>query len=338
MKKLFCILLIISTLFVAACTSIDDIEKLSSADISIDESIITESSEENSVVSSSPASNDGVSEESALSSDDLSSEDESSIGQPVSSVDPSEDNSSTVDNGWIYDLKGQQDTDYHGYTAEQLDDYFDDALFVGDSVSHGFKYYTTMYEKGIFSGMTFHTAASYGFHNSLWSVSSKSVHPVYQGQQRTIWEMVSLTNAKKVFIGFGLNDFGYATPGSLKNCIDTITANIKAVNPDIEIIFLSSGYFTKAGEKYNPAKNDYRTCERQREYNQFVLEYCNSLGYDYIDVSSCFADDYGYLDTAISSDNYCHANITHYHLWRDIFYGYAADKINGNYKNPARMK
>lgn len=362
MKRFICILLVIFMLFIAACSSNED-QVTSSKEESDGNNIIfsypTESSaepssnesseasfqstttDENSSIDTSEDSTTDVTSEAPSSSTPESSTVSSQApvisAPPISSPDISIDPSSP-ENVWINSLKGQQDTDYHGYTAEELDDYFDDALFVGDSVSHGLKLYTSMYEKGIFSGMTFHTGACYGFNNCLSAVTNKSLHPVYQGQQRTIWEMISLTNPNKVFIGFGLNDFGCVTTKNVKNCLDKIIANIRAVKPDIQIILLSSGYFTKAGEKYNPSMNDFRVCSRQRDYNQFVLEYCNSLGLDYIDVSNCFADEYGYLDKDLAMDNYCHPHIKHYHMWRDILYGYAADKINGDYTNPERMR
>ncbi len=371
MKRFLCILLVLTTVLISACTAGDNNNTASSSADDSGNSIIFSyptdspahsSSSEDSVNSSENSYADSAesSEESAPSSEE-SSEDTSSkpdssvpdssvadssapgssapdssvpdISSPDISIEPSNPNS-----GWINDLKGQQDTDYHGYTAEQLDDYFDDALFVGDSVANGLKLYKSMYEKDIFNEMVFHTGACYGFNNCLSAISSKSLHPVYQGAQRTIWDMVTLTGAKKVFIGFGLNDFGCVTTKNIKNCLDKIIAKIRAANPDIEIILLSSGYFTKAGESYQPSKNDFRTCFRQRDYNQFVLEYCNSLGLDYIDVSNCFADEYGYLDKSLAMDNYCHPHIKHYHMWRDILYGYAADKLNGNYTNPERMR
>jgi len=374
MKRFLSIILVFSTLLISACTAGDNNkENNSSVDDSNNiifsypvDSSATDFSSVSGESSSKESSDsiDATSEESLVSSADgsidLSSADTSNtnssvpdssipnstapdssvpessvpvISSPDITIDPS-----TPGATWINDLKGQQDTDYHGYTAEELDDYFDDALFVGDSVANGLKLYKSMYEKDIFEKMIFHTGACYGFNNCLSAVSSKSLHPVYQGAQRTIWDMVALTGAKKVFIGFGLNDFGCVTTKNIKNCLDKIISKIRAVNPDIQIILLSSGYFTKAGESYQPSKNDYRTCFRQRDYNQFVLEYCNSLGLDYIDVSNCFADDYGYLDKDKAMDNYCHPHIKHYHLWRDILYGYAADKINGNYTNPERMR
>lgn len=358
MKRFLCIVLALTFIFITACTastsvndSLDTSVDSSGSDIVFSYPAYDDSSEETTGAegSSSEDSTASTESEEITSSEeggnDSSAEQNTSSAAPVVpdvSVPPIDSPDISVDNSpygevWINDLKDQQDTDYHGYDPEVLDDYFDDALFVGDSVANGLKLYTTMYEK-VFQGMVFHTGACYGYHNCLSKVTSSSMHPLYQGQKRNIWEMVALTNPNKVFIGFGLNDFGCTTTKSVKNCLDKIIANIRAVKPDVEIIILSSGYFTKAGESYKPNLNDYRTCFRQRDYNQFVLEYCNALGLDYIDVSNCFADEYGYLPKESSLDNYCHPQIKLYTAWRDILYGYAADKMQGTYQNPARMR
>lgn len=356
MKKFLCVVLALLSIFVTACAtdnkvdnSVDSFES-SNSDILFSYPVV-ESKEESSlssVESSDDISNETVDTESVDVSVESSSEDESVESTPPTSsvpdinVPPISSPDISVDHSqygevWINDLRDQQDRDYHGFTAEELDHYFDDALFVGDSVANGLKLYTSMYEK-VFQGMVFHTGACYGFHNALSAVTASSMHPLYQGQKRNIWQMVALTNPNKVFIGFGLNDFGCVTTGSVKKCLDKIIANIRAVKPDVEIILLSSTYFTKDGESYRPNLNDYRTCFRQRDYNHFVLEYCNAMGLDYIDVSNCFADDYGYLPKESSMDNYCHPQIKLYSVWRDILYGYAADKIQGTYQNPPRMK
>lgn len=351
MKRFICVVLALISLFITACAAggndsseVSESSETSKSDIVF--SYPVPSSKEDSFSVDAISSEDGSSEDAV--SPDQSSEDEASVSSepssaeasvyvpPISSPDISVP-ASEYGTPWVNDLRDQQDTDYHGYPAEELDAYFNDALFVGDSVSNGLKLYTSMYEK-VFQGMVFNTGACYGYHNCLSAVSDKSMHPIYQGQKRTIWEMVALVKPKKVFIGFGLNDFGCTTTSSVKKCLDRIIANIYAVDPNVDIIILSSGYFTKEGESYIPEKNDYRTCFRQRDYNQFVLEYCNAVGLDYIDVSNCFADDYGYLPKESSLDNYCHPQIKLYSKWRDILYGYAADKLLGAYQNPPRMR
>lgn len=359
-----------------ACTKVGDgVVSEESAMVSSEESFVDSSEEtgESTLLESEETSDDASSEESesSESADVESSEDESSAEEPETTTPPTssapvveesskvtesstieytsvapnpgreEYNQSTAPNdpsgAWINPMINQQDRDYHGYSPEELDAYFNGAVFSGDSVFNGLKIYTQNNED-IFNGVIFNTGACYGFHNCLSPVSSSSMHPLYQGQKRTLWEMVSITGTDKIFIGFGLNDFGCTTRSSVIKCLDRIKANLYAANPNVEIILLSSGYFTKKGSSYNPSKNDYRTNNRQREYNQLVLDYCNANGWDYIDVTNCFSDQYGDLDASRSLDNYCHPKIGEYTVWRDILYSYAAAKLMGNYTNPPTMK
>ena len=65
--------------------------------------------------------------------------------------------------------------------------YFDDAVFIGDSVSNKLRLYVTAQRKTDASYLgkaQFLTAGSLGSHNALWDVSRKdSVHPAYEGKQ-----------------------------------------------------------------------------------------------------------------------------------------------------------
>ncbi|MBR6594782.1 MAG: hypothetical protein IKK83_06325 [Clostridia bacterium] len=294
-----------------------------SADISDGEDSSAEDSSAPESESSSPEESSVVSS----SSPEVSGSDESSAGA----------NNSVPSGEWINNLIDQQSRDYFGYSASELDAYFTDTIITGDSVTNGLKIYKNSYEKGILEGVYFHTGASYGYNNALKPVTASSQHPLYQGQKRNIAQVAALRGSKKIIMGFGLNDFGYATPNFIRNCLDKLCSSIYEVDASIDIIILSSGYFTEKGQVYRPEINDHRTNKRQREYNQVVLDYCNEKGLDYIDVTNCFSDSYGNLRSDITLDNYCHPQIEQYTVWRDILYSYAAQKMLGTYSNPPAM-
>ena len=309
---------------IAPVVSVEDSEEESIAPV-----ISVEDSEEEStapVVSVEDSEEESIAP--VVSSEEISAEDVNS-SESETSPPPPADNS-------IAAMLNQQDRDYHGYSAEELDAFFDDALFTGDSVTNGLKIYTQNYED-VFRGAYFHTGASYGFNNAVAGVTPSSQHPLFRGERSTIWKVASVLGSNRVIIGFGLNDFGYCTTERIESCLDRIVSNIRAVNSDIEIVFLSSGYFTRNGEVCRPEMCDYRTNQRQRSHNQFVLEYCNANGFDYIDVTHCFSDAQGYLRANITLDDYCHPRIEEYTAWRDILYSYAANKLMGTYKNPPAM-
>lgn len=220
-----------------------------------------------------------------------------------------------------------QSMDTHGMDRKKLEDFLEDSLFVGDSVTDGFKLYVNNY--GNMPYVNFFSAASYGYINACKDKATSSLHPKIGGERKYIWEAVEYYEAKRVFINFGLNDFGYITDTKLVECMDTICNNIKEVSPETEIVFLSCGFFTKSARDQGKGVDN----DRVRNKNEVVLNYCDENGYDFIDVSWVYADANGYLKSEYSYDNYCHMKYDKYDFWEEILMAYAADKLLNQYEN-----
>ncbi len=67
-------------------------------------------------------------------------------------------------------------------TEEQIDAYFDGAVFVGDSVMVGYSNYAMRRGGPCLGRMQFLAAVSFSAFNALRPVTAKSTHPLYQGQ------------------------------------------------------------------------------------------------------------------------------------------------------------
>ena len=92
------------------------------------------------------------------------------------------------------------------------DGYFDDAVFIGDSITLKLYHYVKdMRNQGTpcLGGAKFLTAGSLGSGNALWPVSKESVHPSYQGDKMRIEKAIELMGARKVYIMLGMNDVAY---------------------------------------------------------------------------------------------------------------------------------
>lgn len=63
----------------------------------------------------------------------------------------------------------------------EVDAYFDNAVFVGDSIMLGFRNYAMKRQDTFLSRPQFLAAGSFSVNNALWPVDDKSVHPVYRG-------------------------------------------------------------------------------------------------------------------------------------------------------------
>ena len=177
--------------------------------------------------------------------------------------------------------------------------WFDDAVFVGDSVSLKLTGYATKMRQSdpdYLGRAQFLTAGSLGSGNALWEVSDESVHPLYQGTKMRLEDSVHACGAKKLYILLGMNDVGmYGVDGSAAN-METLLKLIKEKTPDLEIFVQSATPIHKGNEKkvLNNAN--------LRLYNEKLKEMCDRNGYYYVDIASVLTDAEGYLPDSYCSD------------------------------------
>ena len=131
-------------------------------------------------------------------------------------------------------------------------DFFNDAVFVGDSVTLGLRNYTVNernHNRQCLGKAQFLCAGSMGFYNSRLAIGAKNaIHPKYQGKEMMIEDAVKACGAKKVFIMLGMNDFaGYNRALIKQKAIETFTS-IEKTNPDVKIYVQSVTPVTKAKE------------------------------------------------------------------------------------------
>ncbi len=174
--------------------------------------------------------------------------------------------------------------------------YFDDAVFIGDSISLKLSKYVRMMrqEDDDFLGdAKFLVAGSLGSGNALWKVSNESVHPSYQGKKMLLEDSVKALKAKKVYIMLGINDVAlYGVEGSVEN-METLIERILEKSPKAEI-FVQSATPRIAAMKSKP------TNRAIFEYDLKLLELCLEKGWHYVDVASVMRDENGNL-----YENYC---------------------------------
>ncbi len=176
--------------------------------------------------------------------------------------------------------------------------FFDDAVFVGDSVSLKLNYYVSDQRSygDCLGKAKFLTSGSLGSAMALEAVSSESLHPTYQGQKLRLEDTISNIGAKKVFIMLGMNDIAvYGIEGSLDN-YEELVADILEKSPDA-VIYAQSCTPMAVG------------CERSVLNNKNIVKYNNALkqrcaenGWRYMDIYSVVVDENGYLRADYCSD------------------------------------
>lgn len=190
--------------------------------------------------------------------------------------------------------------------------YFDDAVFIGDSVSLKLKNYITQKHSSNpdFMGKSqFLVAGSLGTGNALWKLSDKSVHPVFNGEKMLLEDGIKICDAKKVYIMLGLNDMvPYGIDKAVEN-MSTLIQRIKTSSPNAIIILQSATPIAKGGEGVK------LTNKALVEYNQKLLLLCEKESYFFIDIASEMKDENGYLKSNYASDSYVHFTDTACDVW-----------------------
>ncbi len=213
-------------------------------------------------------------------------------------------------------------------TEEQIDAYFDGAVFVGDSVMVGYSNYAMRRGGPCLGRMQFLAAVSFSAFNALRPVTAKSTHPLYQGQKRYIWESLAMMQAKKVFICFGLNDIDMGPLERTGERYAQVAANIKAACPDPEIHIMSMTYMRSArakGRLNNPSIVQFNEMMRQMALNN---------GWGFVDIANPLADASGQLASQYCSDNYVHQTNAAYDVWTQVLREYAKAQIEGTSAYP----
>ena len=162
--------------------------------------------------------------------------------------------------------------------------YFDDAAFVGDSVSLKLSYYAAA--TGALGNAQFFTAGSLGAANSLWEVSDESVHPSYQGTKMLVEDCIAYSGVSKVYIMLGMNDLGlYGLEDTLVN-YEELVNRIKTKSPDVQIIVQSMTPMTAT----SPISGEDLNNDNIKIYNSRLSELCEKNGWNFVDVASVMYD------------------------------------------------
>lgn len=173
--------------------------------------------------------------------------------------------------------------------------FFDDAVFVGDSVSLRLQYYCT--SNGALGDTTFLCSGSLSATNALWAVGSESVHPSYQGKKMLIEDGIAACGAKKAYIMLGMNNISFGIDNATADMV-TLMDRILEKSPDITLIIQAVTPMTAASRIYSGSLNN----EKIDEYNEAMRQICQERGWYFLDVNTQFKDENNNLVRSYCSD------------------------------------
>ncbi len=180
-------------------------------------------------------------------------------------------------------------------TGQPVDtSWFNDALFIGDSVTLKLSYYS---DTGAVGDAMFLCAGSLGYNNAQWGYDHPdNVHPVYNGIKYTVEDGVAMLQPKKIFIMLGMNDIGlYGVDGAVEG-MKSLTAKIQQRCPGA-VIYVQSVTPMLSYKQLSDLNNTTIAA-----FDQAIQPICQERGYIYLDVASAVNDGYGNLMEAYCSD------------------------------------
>ena len=172
--------------------------------------------------------------------------------------------------------------------------WFNDAEFIGDSVTLKLSYYA---ENGSLGDAAFLCAGSLGYNNSLMDIDEEgNVHPVYEGTKYTVFDGTKTIAPKKLIIMLGMNDIGlYGVDGAFEG-MEKVTTRLAEENPDT-VIYIQS--VTPMLENMQLTDLNNTTI---KEFDEKIKVICEEKGFKYLDVYSAVDDGNGNLISEYCGD------------------------------------
>lgn len=190
-------------------------------------------------------------------------------------------------------------------------EFFDDAVFIGDSISYiMFQYETKHGHLGTPMFLVRGGTSLNGFVRYY-----KNIY--YQGKEMKIEEAVAACGAKKIFIMLGNNDLHYRTLEETMGSWDIMLERILEQSPDAEI------YIQSCIHEWTEISSGNSINRTINEYNELLIQYCQDNGYHYVDVQQYFVDHTNRMAEEYSLDHEIHLGEEGCIMWMRALNAYA---------------
>ena len=245
-------------------------------------------------------SKDSVESKDENSEDSVESKDENSEDSVESkdenSVESKDENSEDSDESEDENSEESREISPPEITGTAVDaSWFDDAIFIGDSVTYGLYNYA---ENGCLGDADFLAIDCIGYHTAMFGLDHEyGIHPVYNGQKVMIDDAVQEIGKKKVFIMLGMNDICSWGVEESVDAMQEFVDQLLAKSPDIQIYVHSVTPMIAAKDGTRP---DFLNNANIALYNEKIRPICAERGFVYLDLVPVVSDGNGNL-----RDDYC---------------------------------
>ncbi|RKM58001.1 acylhydrolase [Butyrivibrio sp. X503] len=239
--------------------------------------------------------------------------------QPVQETEPEETDISGNDVSGNSDISGNDisgnSEEEEGYEfCEVTDDYFEDAVFIGDSRTVGLSEYV----EALDTKATFYSKVSL----TIYTVLDKPFLKMEGKKGKiTVDEALSENQFGKVYIMLGLNEMGTGNINTFITKYSEVIARIRELQPDAIIYIQGIMHVTADKSDNDKLFNNPNINER----NEALSQLANDEDIFYIDMNESVDDEDGNLITEISFDG-VHLKASAYERWHQYLLQHAIVK------------
>lgn len=181
----------------------------------------------------------------------------------------------------------------------------DDALFIGDSRSHGIKAYSDLEKRGA----TFFTNVGM----SIYNVRTTEVYVTNQGNYK-VEQLLTEKKYGKIFLMLGVNEIGYPFNPTVNN-YKTFVEDIQRLQPDALIFIQANLKVTKSVSDANIKANWPVNNPMIDKFNAAIKELVDNQKIFYIDINELFNDGNGNMPTDKAGGDGIHVTANAYIEW-----------------------
>ena len=207
------------------------------------------------------------------------------------------------------------------------DAYFDNALFIGDSIMEGIRQYVAKHRKveSTLSDAKFLTSEA-GV--SIAGLLQTGMGYRYQGKDQSLYQIVTQISPARIFLLLGLNDLSQADPdinGIVSNYTQLI-ARLRQAAPGAEIIVLTNT--PKVASSWLPGYTANRKFSNTliADFVEALIQMCDSQGIPYINTHQALQGENGALPDSWCRDGFLHINDVGAKVVVDALYAFADGK------------
>ena len=184
----------------------------------------------------------------------------------------------------------------------EIDNSFDDVLFIGDSRTDGLSEYGHLGNADVFadSGLSAYTAMT-----KKLRVSGEDE------TQYTLEELLSKRQYKLILVMLGINELGYDRQAAIRKYGELVN-QIQELQPDVCLVLEANLHMTEEKSEGDAIFNN----ENINEMNDAIHQLAEEKNLGWLDVNELFDDENGNLNADLSADG-AHVLGKYYADWSD---------------------